>query len=424
MDRRPNLEIDFCNFLCENPFFLAASPIARDGEMIERAFKMGWGGAITKSVAFEQDTPDYSLSPRFAKIKNGGSNNCTSFRKIGMANIDFRIDKSLKDTLDSYAKVKRKYPNKFLAVSIKVQYQENLWEKMAILASETGADAIELCLSCPDSTPNDSCNNSCNNLNISIGQSKNGIQNILRWVRKVTNLPIIVKLSPNVTDIRELVISVEKNGAKGVTLVNSMKGFSGFDLIDSSPFLNIEGKTSIAGMTGPILKPLTLYYTHEVKKMKNIYLDISAAGGITCAYDAIEYLLIGARSLQIATEVMWEGYRIIEQLTEGLVRYMKHHNIKDISHLVGKYVDKIEQSCSSLSRAQQLYANINQEECIRCGKCYIACRDGGYQAIKFSKDRTVEVEKENCAGCGLCKIVCPVQNAIYFKDKEIKEADC
>ena len=324
---KPNLEVEFCNFRCENPFLLGASPISRSGEMIERAFQMGWGGAITKSVALEQDLKDYSLSPRFVNINNGGSNTEFNFKKIGMTNIDFRIDKSIKDTLNSFTKVKKKFPHKFLAVSIKSEYKKENWKKLANLAANTGADALELCLSCPDSGKDDfycSRSKGYQNTEQSIGQNESAIKNVISWVKAVTELPLIIKLSPNVNDIKKNAYAAKEAGARAVTATNSFKSISGFNLRTLEPLPTIEGISSVVGLTGPVLKPIVLYYVSEIRKEKNINLDISAAGGITCAHDAIEYLLVGASTLQIVTEVMWEGFGVIDELRDGLKRFMRY----------------------------------------------------------------------------------------------------
>lgn len=420
----PNLEVEFCNFRCENPFLLGASPISRNGEMIEKAFQMGWGGAITKSVALEQDLKDCSLSPRFVNINNGGSNTEFNFKKIGMTNIDFRIDKSIKDTLDSFAKVKKKFPHKFLAVSIKSEYKEKNWKKLTTLAANTGADALELCLSCPDSGKDDFCcsrSKGYQNTEQSIGQNESAIKNVLSWVKAVTELPLIIKLSPNVNDIKKNVYVAKEGGARAVTATNSFKSISGFNLRTLEPLPTIEGISSVVGLTGPVLKPMVLYYVSEIRKEKNINLDISAAGGITCAHDSIEYLLVGANTLQIVTEVMWEGFGIIDELRDGLKRFMRYHNFRSVKDFIGIGNRKIKSSSKNLSRNQQLISNIDKEKCIGCGKCYVACSDGGYEAISFSQERVAEVILDKCVGCGLCQIVCPIHDAIYFTNKGSKE---
>jgi len=417
---KPNLEVEFCNFQCENPFLLGASPISRNGEMIERAFQMGWGGAITKSVALEQDLKDCSLSPRFVNINNGGSNTEFNFKKIGMTNIDFRNDKSVKDTLDSFAKVKEGFPHKFLAVSIKSEYKERNWKKLATLAANTGADALELCLSCPDSGKDNFCCSSSKgyqNIGQSIGQNEYATKNVLKWAREVTKLPLIVKLSPNVSDIKKIAHTAKEEGAKAIAVANSFKSISGFNLRTLEPLPTIEGISSVAGLTGPALKPIVLYYVSEINKERKIDLDISAVGGISCAHDAIEYLLVGANTLQIVTEVMWEGFGIIDELRDGLERFMRYHNFRSVKDFIGIGNRKIKSSSKNLSRNQQLIANIDKEKCIGCGKCYIACRDGGYEAISFSQDRVTEVILDKCVGCGLCQIVCPVPDSIYYTNK-------
>jgi dihydropyrimidine dehydrogenase (NAD+) subunit PreA len=376
--------------------------------MIERAFQLGWAGAVTKSVSLAQDLPDHSLSPRFGRISRGGSS-LTAPKLIGMTNIDFRIDKSVQDTLDDYARVKNTYPNKFLAVSIKAEYEQAQWHKLASLATATGADAIELCLSCPDPSGEEGC---CTVG--SIGQNRQAVKEVVTWVWEVTPLPVMVKLSGNVTSILTTGLAAQEAGAAALTAINTLRSITGINLATSTPLPTISGRSTVAGLSGPAIKPIAQFCVYELGKEKTIRLPISAAGGITCAQDAMEFLLLGATTVQVATEIMYEGFEIIEDLKDGLQRFMAEHGFETVKDLVGTALPKFTQSSQDLSRQQQLKSNVDPDECIGCGRCYVACRDGAYQAISFSAERTVQIDSEKCVGCGLCKLTCPVPAAIYF----------
>ena len=411
MVNKRDLSVEFCSFLIENPFLLAASPVSRQADMIERAFNIGWGGAVTKSVSLEQDQQDSSLSPRFGRINKGGSNLKSHNNIIGMTNIDFRIDKPLKDTLDDFALIKKKYPHKFLAISIKAEYQKDKWLKLAEMAAESTPDALELCLSCPDA----GCDDEGCNIG-SIGQNPEAIKAVIAWIKEATDLPLIVKLNAHTGNIVSVAAAAQDAGASAIAAINTVRSISGFNLNHLKPLPTIHGISTITGLSGSVIRPLAMYVVNELVKSQTIGLPVSAIGGVTCYQDAIEYLLLGATTVQTATQVMHEGYGIIEDFKDGLLRFMDQHgfySIKDFIAIGGK---NLTASTKGLSREQKLKSNIDQNKCIGCGKCYISCQDGAYQAISFSDLRKGEVDQEKCVGCGLCQIVCPVPGAIYFTE--------
>lgn len=410
--QKQDTSVDFLNFHLENPFLLAASPVARTAEMIGRAFEMGWGGAVTKSVSLDQDERDHGLSPRFTGVRAGGTVTETSMNIQGMTNIDFRIDNSVADTMNDFALVKKKYPHKFLALSIKAQFVQEHWKRLGELASDTGADALELCLSCPD-TP--SGGGVCMG---SIGQNPEGIKTVLSWVREVSDLPVMVKLTSHVQSLPSIGLAVQDGGGAALSAVNTLKCIPGIDFETLLPVPTIEGASTSTGLSGSTIKPLAQYCVYELCKTEGLDLPVSGVGGVSCSRDALEYLLLGATNVQVATAIMQEGYRIIDDLLFGLQDFMEWKGFRRIEDFRGSLLSKYVPSTAGLSRRQQLASNINEELCTRCGRCFISCRDGAYQAIDMDENRHLSVDQEKCVGCGLCDLVCPVPGAIFFTRKE------
>lgn len=400
-----NLSIDFLGFRCKNPFFLAASPVARTGDMISRAFEAGWGGVVTKSVSLDQDEPDHGLSPRFAGIRSGGAGNRLQRNYTGLGNIDFRIDMSVQETFDGFAAAKQAHPDHMMIISIKCQYFKEDWQTMARKCQEAGADAIETCLSCPDGSGSPAC---CN---------PNSIRQILAWVKEVTDLPVMVKMSALCDNIGLMTQEAFRGGADAVSGVNALKGVGGLNLRTNHMMPTIDRETAVVGVSGGMIKSVAQYCMYEMARY-NIGKPLSAIGGVTCGLDALEYLMLGASNVQVATQVMFEGYEIVKDMQLTLSNYLVENGISSVREIVGCALKQIHPVTGELSRSQQLRASIDTEKCIRCGRCYVSCRDGAYQAIRFSQNREVMVDRDKCVGCGLCRIVCPVPDAIVYYDEK------
>ncbi len=403
-----DLSVDFLGFRCKNPFFLAASPVARTGEMVCRAYEAGWGGVVTKSVSMDQDLPDHGLSPRFVGIRSGGAGNRLQGNYTGMGNIDFRIDTGVQATFDSFAMAKKRYPDHMLIISIKCRYEREEWQTMAKKCEAAGGDAIEACLSCPDSNGKP------------VGCNPAAIQEILSWIRSATTLPVVIKLGAHCDSIGDIASEAFRGGAAAVSGINTLKAIGGFNLETSRMMPTIEQETSVVGVSGGMIKPVAQYCVYEMAR-RNPGQPISAIGGVTCGLDALEYLLLGATTVQVATQVMFEGYEIVQDLQLILSQYMDTHGISSVRELIGAKAGEVHPATSALSRSQQLRAWIDGEACIRCGRCYVSCRDGAYQAISLAADRLPTVDQTMCAGCGLCRIVCPVPGAIRYSDADRPE---
>lgn len=390
-----NMETNYCGFRCENPFLLASSPVSATGAMIGRAFEMGWAGAVTKSISYLQDEMKVSLSPRMLPVSTAGAKGVT-----GMGNIDFVMDKTVDAAFADFAEVKKKYPKKMLIISVKGQYVEREWKTLARKAEDAGADALELCLSCIDSEAG-----------VMICQEKELMQQVIRWVKEEIQIPVIAKLSIHVNDVGKMAQYAAEAGAEAVTGINSIHGIGPInpDTMVHTP--EVMGQSAPMGLSGAFIKPMAQHCVYKMAKAaKEQKFDISAVGGICNGQDALEYLLLGADTLQSATAVMYQGYGIIKPMMTYLQKFMEEKGYQSLEEFRGYSLDHMAPAARNLSLEQQLTAKVKEETCIGCGRCVTSCQDGGKQAISLDKDKKKAfVNTEKCTGCGLCQIVCPVK---------------
>ncbi len=390
-----NMETNYCGFRCENPFFLASSPVSATGEMIGRAFELGWAGAVTKSISYLQDELNVSLSPRMLPVSTAGAKGVT-----GMGNIDFVMDKTVDAAFADFAQVKKKYPEKMLIISVKAQYLESEWKSLARKAEDAGADALELCLSCIDSEAG-----------VMICQEKELMQQVIRWVKEEIQIPVIAKLSIHVSDVGKMAQYAAEAGADGVTGINSIHGIGPVNADTMVHMPDIMGKSAPMGLSGAFIKPMAQHCIYKMAKAaKEQKFDISAVGGICNGQDALEYLLLGADTLQSATAVMYQGYGIIRPMMTYLQKFMEEKGYQSLDDFRGYSLEHMAPAARNLSLKQQLAAKVKEETCIGCGRCVTSCQDGGKQAISLEKEKKKAfVHIEKCTGCGLCQIVCPVK---------------
>ncbi|ACQ52481.1 NAD-dependent dihydropyrimidine dehydrogenase subunit PreA [Clostridium botulinum] len=404
--KKRDLSIEFCGVKCENPFFLSSSPVGNCYEMCAKALETGWGGIVFKTVGFFIAN---EVSPRFTNLEKEG----TSF--LGFKNMEQIAEHSLEENLEAMRKLKENYPNKVLVASIMGQ-NEKEWEELAKLVTEVGADIIECNFSCPQMTSSA--------MGSDVGQNPQLVKKYCEAVRRGTDIPILAKMTPNIGDMSVPAIASIEGGATGIATINTIKCITGVDLDKFIGYPIVNGKSSISGYSGKAVKPIALRFIQQLvtdEKLKNV--PISGIGGIETWEDAAEFILLGSRNLQVTTAVMQYGYRIVEDMIEGLSYYMKEKGFKKLEDMVG-LANKNIIPAEDLDRGYIVYPKFNKENCVGCGRCYISCYDGGHQAIKWDgKNRKPILEKENCVGCHLCANVCPVQciskGEIEFKKDEI-----
>ena len=395
-----DLSTEICGVKLENPFLLSSSIIGSRYDMCKRAFELGWAGVATKTICMMDM---HESSPRFSALKDWDG----SF--LGFKNIEQLSEYSVEENMEMIRRLKNEFPNKVIIASI-MGRDEKEWEELTKEVTKAGADIIELNFSCP--------NMKYKGTGSDVGQDPETVEEFTRVVKSNTNLPILAKMTPNITDMRVPAIAAKKGGADGIAAINTIKSITNVDIDTLIPEPQVNGKSSLGGYSGQAVKPIALRFIAEMANCNDLQgMYLSGMGGIYTWKDAVEYILLGCSSIQITTAVMEYGYRIIDDLILGLKIYMKEKNYNNISDFIGKSKCNLT-SNDKLEKDTREFPKFNSEKCIGCGRCYISCRDGGHEAIRFDENRKPVLDGSKCVGCQLCRLVCP-QEAIETLDKRI-----
>jgi dihydropyrimidine dehydrogenase (NAD+) subunit PreA len=387
-----SLETNFCGIKCENPFFLSSSVVASDYEMCARALKMGWGGIVYKTIGLGEIK---DVSPRFGQLSNGSLK--------GFRNLEQISDKPAATDFEILKRLKKDFPEKVICASIMGQ-NEAEWAALARQCEMAGVDLIELNFSCPHMK--------AQNMGSDVGTDTELVERFTAAVRGAVNLPILAKMTPNLTDVAPSAKAAMKGGATGIAAINTIKSLTGF----LSEKDTIDHKTAISGYSGRNVKPIALRFICDIAKALP-GIPISGMGGIENAYDSAEFFALGCANVQITTAVMEYGYRIIDDLTLGLKNYLITSGYKNLDEFIGSSIEKIE-SADNLNRESLVYPVFERDKCIGCGRCAISCSDGGHGAIEFDKNPKLIGGK--CVGCHLCRLVCPA-DAVSVSKRVTKE---
>ena len=392
-----NLRIRFCGIDFENPFLLAASPCTDDPEMVSRALELGWAGAVLKTTSIEGTGVDLAY-PMMTSLDLGTQ------KLVGMGNVDL-ISVHHVDVIEKRVRIlKRRFPTKVIVASIMGVRRED-WQSLVRRLEAAGADMIECSFSCPQGSMGEDPGRM-------LAQSVKATELVASWVKEAAKkIPVAIKITPQVTDIVEIARALERAGVDAITASNSIPALMGVDIDTFVPHPSIDGRSTYSGLTGPAIRPITLRTIAEVAR--NVRLPILGTGGASDWRDAVEFMLLGAGVVQFCTAVMHYGFRIIDDLRSGMSLYLRGKKLPGPDSIVGKTLPHIV-SHDELSRLK-VRSRVVQEKCIRCGLCYLVCRDGGHQAVEWGSDRVPGIDAERCVGCGLCLTVAPVQGCLVME---------
>ena len=392
-----DLTIDCGGIKSPNPFWLASAPPSNSAYQNCKAFELGWGGSVWKTIG----EPVMNVCNRYGGLDHNGE------KLFGLNNVELISDRPIETNFKEIAETKKLWPDRAVVVSLMVESKKEAWHDIVKRTIDTGADGIELNYGCPHGM-------SERGMGAAVGQVPEYCKMITEWVTEVSTIPVLIKLTPNVTDIRYPARAAKQANADGLSLINTINSIIGVDLDTLKIQPTIAGKSSHGGFAGPAVKPIALHLLSQVASDRKINLPISGVGGISTWKDAVEFILLGSTSVQICTAVMHYGFRIIDDLVEGLTNWMESKGFSNIDDFKGRAIEQIE-DFGNFNLLHKTVARIEQTKCIHCNLCHIACEDGAHQCIDLKEvnghNETV-VREEDCVGCCLCSLVCPVEGCI------------
>jgi dihydropyrimidine dehydrogenase (NAD+) subunit PreA len=401
-----DLRTSFAGIKSPNPFWLASAPPTDKQYNVVRAFKAGWGGAVWKTLG--EDPPIVNVASRYGAVSLDGK------RMMGFNNIELITDRPLEVNLREIKEVKRDWPDRALVVSLMVPCEETPWKRILAQVETTGADGVELNFGCPHGM-------SERGMGAAVGQVPDYVEMVTRWCKAHTRMPVLVKLTPNVTNILGPARAAKAGGADGVSLINTVNSITAVDLDRMAPEPVVDGKGSHGGYCGPAVKPVALYMVGAIARdMQMRGTPISGIGGIATWRDAAEFMTLGAGTVQVCTAAMHYGFKIIDDMIDGLSNWLDEKDYRGVGEIVGRAVPNFTE-WQHLNINYKLLARIDQSLCIKCGLCHIACEDTSHQAIAALRDdgqRRYEVIDAECVGCNLCQHVCPVTGCISMVEVE------
>lgn len=399
----PDLSINFAGIKSPNPFWLASAPPTNSGYQVMKAFDAGWGGAVWKTLG----VPVVNVSSRYGSINYRGT------RMAGFNNIELITDRTLADNLKEIEEVKKYFPHHAVIASLMVESKKE-WEQIIKDSENAGADGIELNFGCPHGM----CERG---MGSAVGQEPDVLETIVRWAKEFATVPVITKLTPNISHIVDPGLAAVRGGTDSISLINTIKSIVGIDLDTYAPLPVVDGKGTNGGYCGPAVKPIAMEMIKELAKHPDIMATpISGIGGVETWRDAVEFILLGAGSVQVCTAVMHYGFGIVREIEKGVLRFMKDKGYETIYDFKGKALPNVTE-WKHLNLKHKVVAEIDEDKCVGCDLCYIACDDGAHQAIRIpegSQNRVPEIIEENCVGCNLCSLVCPVEECITMVQRD------
>ena len=397
-----------CNFLgikSPNPYWLASAPPTDKKINVIRAFEAGWGGVVWKTLGSQVK----NVSSRYSAVGYNGQ------KVMGFNNIELISDRPLDINLKEIAEVVKEFPDRAMVVSLMADNSREKWHEIIKKVEATGAHGLELNFGCPHGMTE-------RGMGAAVGQDPEIAKMIVEWVMEVATLPVLTKLTPNVHSVVPVGRAVVEAGTSGLALINTIQSVTGIDLDTLIPNPNVGGQSVFGGYCGPAVKPIALKMLTTISQdAVTNKVPISGIGGISTWQDAVEFMLLGSTSVQVCTAVMKNGFRIIDDLCDGLNNWMDEKGFQKTTDFIGKSVPKMTE-WEKLDLNYHIVAKIDQEKCVHCGLCYIACEDTSHQAIDLSAGmpyNTYTIKEPECVGCNLCKIVCPVDSCITMEEHRV-----
>ena len=401
-----DLSIDFAGIKSPNPFWVASGPPSNTAHQACRAFEAGWGGVVWKTIG----EPIVNVSSRYSALTLGG------MKMAGFNNIELISDRSPETNFDEIAEVKKRWPKHTVIASLMVDTRER-WHEFVKRSADCGADGIELNFGCPHGM----CERG---MGSAVGQNPEVAETIVGWVMEAATIPVIVKLTPNITNVVHAARAARRAGADAISLINTINSITNVNLDTLVPEPFVAGRSSHGGYCGPAVKPIALNMVHACAADPQVGLPISGIGGIGTWRDAAEFVALGSTSLQVCTAIMHHGFRIVEDMKDGLSAYLDSKGMRSLADLRGRAVPQVG-DWQQLDLHYKRVARIDYEKCIGCNLCHIACEDGAHQCIDLVDSTPYglgpgrvpgkpvpKVREDDCVGCNLCSIVCPVDGCI------------
>ncbi len=404
-----DLTSNFIGIKSPNPFWLASAPPTDKEYNVERAYEAGWGGVVWKTLGSEGPPVVNVSGPRYGAIWGADR------RLLGLNNIELITDRPLQVNLDEIKRVKRKWRDRALVISLMVPCDEDSWRDILARIEDTEADGVELNFGCPHGMAE-------RGMGSAVGQVPEYIEMVARWVKKHSRMPCIVKLTPNITNILGPAGAAKKGGADAVSLINTINSITSVNLDSFSPEPMIDGKGTHGGYCGPAVKPIALNMVAEIARSRDTAgIPISGIGGITTWRDAAEFMALGAGNVQVCTAAMSYGFKSVHEMISGLSQYLDDKEMS-LDALVGRATPNVT-DWQFLNLNYVTKARIDPDACIKCGRCYAACEDTSHQAIAIKPGRVFEVMDDECVACNLCVDVCPVEDCITMVELSLGALD-
>jgi dihydropyrimidine dehydrogenase (NAD+) subunit PreA len=407
-----DLSTDFAGIKSPNPFWVASGPPSNTAHQAHRAFEAGWGGVVWKTIG----EPIVNVASRYSALTLGG------LKMAGFNNIELISDRAPETNFAEIAEVKKRWPNHAVIASLMVDTRER-WHEFVKRSADCGADGIELNFGCPHGM----CERG---MGSAVGQNPEVAETIVGWVMEAATIPVIVKLTPNITNVVYAARAAKRAGADAISLINTINSITNVNLDTLVPEPTVAGRSSHGGYCGPAVKPIALNMVHACAADPQVGLPISGIGGIGSWRDAAEFVALGASSLQVCTAIMHYGFRIVEDMKDGLSAYLDSKGMRSLADLRGRAVPQVG-DWQQLDLHYRRVARIDYEKCIGCNLCHIACEDGAHQCIDLVDSAgyglgpgrvpgkpVPKVREDDCVGCNLCSIVCPVDGCITMTPVE------